>query len=495
MSIVNPPSGAGMPPSPVMTEHSIFAREPGRLGIRIPRSAWKAAGHSASAAMRQKGILSSQAQLADWIAEDISQVGDQVICYGPGFDGPSLEELLESDFDESARLQRLAAAVKALNRLDHENSLPAGMQSAGILVSTNGDVLILPPALVSRAAARAQSGEGPSPEGNPAIAASVMLAGTLRRMYLPEVSATPGTTGATADKKNDTGVINGERRKGDPFVPLGLIAPHLDPRLAALADSAMDQNTGSPSLDDWARGFEQAGRNNYRRELSEGELSGLELQRKATGIKVARKLARRRFIARRGSLLAGLAITAVVIVAIAIFDRPPPGPDLSELGPEAVVQAYYEAIDNLDLPLLEASVQGKAGKDDKSLLTNLTVVMKMRQAYSPDELFISARDWVASGSPALAEGSLMFGITEIEIRSLDVPPTGRPIDNQEPDSQSADSRFQLEAGSCFEARYTLWTTESSEESIRGVHMSRIDRLLLEKGKKGWKIVSIEREVL
>ncbi|MDZ7581151.1 MAG: hypothetical protein U5R30_11115 [Deltaproteobacteria bacterium] len=46
-----------------------------------------------------------------------------------------------------------------------------------------------------------------------------------------------------------------DRRKGDPFVPLGLIAPRLDPRLAALADRALEQPASPPSLDDWDKAF------------------------------------------------------------------------------------------------------------------------------------------------------------------------------------------------------------------------------------------------
>lgn len=480
-----------------MTEQTIFAREPGKLGIRIPRSAWKAAGHSASAAMRQKGTLVSQGKLSDWVADDLRQVDDEVVCFGPGFEGLSLEELLVSKLDQTVQIQRLASVARALNRLDLVSGIPAdtkstgiptGIQSAGILVSANGDVLILPPALVSRAAARTQSGEGPSPEGNPAIGASIMLAGILRRIYLAEVSATTGTTGANADKKSSPKATTDDRRKGDPFVPLGLIAPRLDPRLADLADRAMDQSTSSPSLADWAKALDEAGKNKYQRELSPEQVASLELQLKSTETKVAKKLAFKRFITKRGSLITGLAITAVVIAAIAIFDRPPPGPDLSESGPEALVRAYYEAIDIMDLATMDACLEGKAGKDDKSLVTNLTVVMKMRQAYSPDALFISAKEWIASGSPELVQGALMFGITDLEIHSLDLPPP-----RQSTDGKTAGGKAIPVAESRFEARYTLWTTESNEELVHGAPARRIDRLILEEGKNGWKITAIERE--
>jgi hypothetical protein len=469
-----------MAPETGKTTPGIFTREPGRLGIRIPRSAWKAAGHSASVAMRQQGTLVSKGRLSDWLADDLRQVDNEVVCYGPGFDGLSLEELLHADLSEFTKIQRLALAAKALSSLDHETSLPVGIQSAGILVSTDGEVLVLPPALVSRAAAKAQGGKGLPPEANPAMAASMMLAGILRRIYLPEVS---GITGASENRSSSSKASDYDRRKGDPFVPLGLIAPHLDSSLAGLADRAMDQNTGSPSMDDWVKAFDSAAKNKFCRELSSDELAGFELQRKATETRVARKLAFRHFMIKRGGLLTGLAIAVIVIAGIAIFDRPPPGPDLSGLGPEAIVQAYYEGIDALDLALLEACLEGKAGKDDKSLVTNLTVVMKMRQAYSPDDLSIRAEDWVAEGSPGLAAGSLMFGITGLEIRSLALAPAGQAAGNQP--AKSTESHF--------EARYTLWTTESNEELVRGIPAHRKDRLTLAEGKKGWKIIAIERE--
>jgi hypothetical protein len=472
-----------------MTGQTIFARETGRLGIRIPRSAWKAAGHSASLAMRQKGILIHQGQLCDWAADDLRQVDDEVICVGPGFEGLSLEELLASKLDKTIQIQRLASVARALHRLENESTLPAGIQSAGILVSSNGDVLVLPPALIARAAARTRKGEDPGPEDQPAIAASILLGGILRRIFLHQAER---NTSSTNEAARNTGSNNNavevasadtdDRRKGDPFVPLGLIAPRLDPGLATLADRGMAQPATPPTLIDWDKSFEEAGKKKYLRELSHAEMARLELERQAAEIRTGKKLARKRFLAKRGGLLVGLAITAVVIAGIAIFDRPPPGPDLSELEPEALVHAYYEALEALDLAIMEACLEGKASqpvKDDRSLVTNLTVVMKMRQAYSPQAPFIPAEEWMATGSQELVEGTMLYGITGLKIQQLPLPGSPAP--------SAVETRF--------EARYTLWTTESSEEVIRGAATRRIDRLVLTQGKTGWKIISIERESL
>jgi hypothetical protein len=473
-------------PGADMTESTIFAREPGRLGIRIPRSAWKAAGHSASAAIWQKGILVSQGQVSEWIADDLRQVDDGIVCLGPGFDGLSLEELLHSGLDETTMIQRLASVVRAMNKLDQEGHLPSGIQGAGILVSADSEVLVLPPALVSRAATRGRSGKGYTPEADPAIAASAMLAGILRCIFLPRPAESIKHPSAAAMAGGHGDTI--DTRAGEPFVPLGLIAPRLDPGLAALADRGMNQESATPTLADWVSAFEEAAGHGYFRELSAEQLARIELQRQSAETRANKKIARRRFVARRGSLLTALGITAVAIVALAVFDRPPPGPDLSALGPEAIVQTYYEAISSLDLALLEACLDGKTGRDDKSLLTNLTVVMKMRQAYSPDAPYLSAGDWLAAGSPALAEGIFMFGITGLEIRNLAEQAATQP-------SVGTSTAVQLGSAmeSRFEARYTLWTTESNEELMRGVPAHRKDRLTLAEGRSGWKIIAIERE--
>jgi hypothetical protein len=44
----------------------------------------------------------------------------------------------------------------------------------------------------------------------------------------------------------------------------------------------------------------------------------------------------------------------------------------------------------------------------------------------------------------------------------------------------------------FEARYTIWSSYGTEESMRVEKNERIDTLSLRAGKQGWKIFRIER---
>ena len=86
----------------------------------------------------------------------------------------------------------------------------------------------------------------------------------------------------------------------------------------------------------------------------------------------------------------------------------------------------------------------------------------------------------------------MYGITELAVRNLDqvANPAGQ---NQAAGRLAIENEASKVNESWFEAQYTLWTTESGDDGIHGIHIRRTDQLILAKGKKGWKIIVIERE--
>jgi len=111
-------------------------------------------------------------------------------------------------------------------------------------------------------------------------------------------------------------------------------------------------------------------------------------------------------------------------------------------------------------------------------VANLSVIRKMRQAYGDADLFINAKDWLGQGSPALGEGAVVFGISELSIR--EAPESAAAARPTEPNE------------SVYEARYAIWSSYGADDGFRIAKNERIDTLSLRRGKRGWKIVRIER---
>jgi hypothetical protein len=116
---------------------------------------------------------------------------------------------------------------------------------------------------------------------------------------------------------------------------------------------------------------------------------------------------------------------------------------------------------------------------DDSMVSSMTVLTKMRMAYEQKSPMIAASEWLAKGKPPLESGSILYGITGLEI--------------MEESASGADS-VRLRAS------YTLWTMGAGREGLAPLPESRVtsDELTLKKtarGKKGvlgWKIVDIGR---
>jgi hypothetical protein len=88
-------------------------------------------------------------------------------------------------------------------------------------------------------------------------------------------------------------------------------------------------------------------------------------------------------------------------------------PTTAGMSPEQVIESYYNAFGELDHQLMEACVTGKAGKGDITMVINLFVVNKVRQAYemnSPPHV-ISAKAWLENGGGDV--DSNVFGVTEL----------------------------------------------------------------------------------
>jgi hypothetical protein len=458
-----------------------------KLALRFPSGALKGAGVTLAAAMNEEGFLVAPgaARAGRWRFESLVQEGEGALLLGPGFEGLSLDEL------EGARagMPALLALARALAALAAEGCLPRGLVSSGILESEAragegpAAILVLPPTAV----AKALSARGPdaragavarltSPRsGGPEADASFFLAQAAYRY----------ATGSSAFEREafEAGSLAGSARHS---TAAALAAPRLDPALAALVDTALD-DPNRVGLDSWIRTLEAAAALGWERELPEGEASDLARRRAAAEAESRKKRRRADFFRRRGGVLiaVGAALLVVALVAGDMIRAQRDKPDFSMLPPLELARQYYAALDSLDLDSLEACGERDAIKDDRNVVLNLVVITKTRMAYEGKDPVLHAKDWVAAGEGALAPTDFLYGIVALDLADESAGAGGGALARR------------------LRATYTFWSLERvddpsgdpSKTVMRPRGERRVDELALARGKKGWKIVGIERKVL
>ncbi len=435
-----------------MSTASFIARSDDRLSLRIPASSWKASGRRAAAAMAEKGAIVMRGAVRDWAVGDMREEGSWVLASGPAFQGLSLEEALASGYGKPEALKLLASLASALRLLSGLGRLPERIYEEGILFAPDGGLLILPMGLSASACSARNPDAFLAFGGGPESGASALMAAMLRRVCAQGKEEAP------------------------PGIALALLEPSLDHGLAALADRG--GKGAAASIDEYCAAFEAAQARGFFHSLSEAEASATALKLQSALVALKKKETRSRFFKRRGGLLTGIAIGMAAILALGLLSLSSPGPDYSGLDAPELVAAYYGALDGLDMMGLEACVSGSAGKDDRNFVANLTVIRKMRQAYGDADLFVNAKDWLSRGSPPLGEGAVVYGISGLAIREA---PGGTATESAaEPDERG------------FEARYAIWSSYGADEGYRVAQNERIDTLSLRRGRRGWKIVRIER---
>jgi hypothetical protein len=442
---------------PPMSTVSFIARDDERLSLRIPGAAWKASGQRAAAAMAEKGLLIKNEAVRDWSIDAMREEGAWILVSGPPFNGRSLKEAVASGLGKSAALSQLASLACALRLLASAGRLPERLYEEGILFAADGGLLILPMALTASACAAQKPDAFLAFDSDPELAAASLLRSMLRHVC--------------AQGRGDA----------HPALPLALLEPSLDGSLAALADRR--SKDAAPRIDEYCAAFAAASKSGFFHTLDDDEAKAADQKLQAALLSLKRKDARARFMKRRGGLLSGIAIGMAALLALGLLSRSAPGPDYSLLDAPDLVLAYYGALDGLDMMGLEACVTGSAGKDDRNFVASLSVIGKMRQAYSDTGDFINAKDWLAQGSPAIKDGEAVYGISDLTVRELESGSgQASPV---APDGSTSRARL-------FEARYTIWSSYGAEQAILVEKNERIDTLSLKAGKRGWKIFSIER---
>jgi hypothetical protein len=490
----------------------MLTRSGGGLALRFPSGALRGSGAVLAAALAEEGFLVGPGADArgtrgargveSWKFEAFEQEGETAILVGPVFEGASLEEAA----NPLEGLESILAVARAFAALKAAGSLPRGIVSAGLLVGGSGagaaaatgtaagaagtaaaaadrQVLVLPPTAASRALAARSPEERAasvarlaSPRAKDAEAdASFLLAQAVYRFAAGK--------GAFEREAADKGGIAAARRGS---ASLALAAPRLHPALAALVDAALDE-PGAAALDAWVAALEAARAAGWERELSPAESAEAARRLAAAEADAARKSKREAFFRKRGGLLVGALVALVLggFLAADLIQAQRDKPDFSGLPPLELTRRYYAAVDGLDLDSLEACGAKAAIKADRDVVMNLYVLTRTRTAYEGRNPLLPARQWIAAGKGNLKESEFLYGIVDLGIEEID-----------EGAAPSADARR-------YRATYSIWsldrvdppTGEPSEGRMEPREERRVDELSLARGKRGWRIVSIERIVL
>ena len=121
----------------------------------------------------------------------------------------------------------------------------------------------------------------------------------------------------------------------------------------------------------------------------------------------------------------GTIITVSVILGIAVlsfagswlyrFLQPPV---TAGLDPEAIIEALYDAQNNLDTQLLTDAVKG-CHLPQEMEVTNLYVTSRTRVAYEGFNPVINAEEWIEAGKPAIPDSSIIYGAIVDSITEID----------------------------------------------------------------------------
>ncbi len=446
-----------------------------RTGIRIPVSQQRNSAQLMSRMMGDTGYLVKGDEVLEWKVESSIDEDGATVLAGPAFSGLSLDlsiracETQGAGKDERARAEAavldLAGAFAALAQ---RGCLPREISSCGIMTGADG-VLFLPPKIVQLAFAKL-----PPDERSESVAflrsGKAQDADSEAVFLLAQIAyrLACGRSAFEAEAKAD---IPAFTRGG--FVPSAQVQPRLHPSLVSRIDASLSQPSGA-DLPAWVAALRDRAGDGWLGDVDPSKAAVAGKQRVESEERLRREKRRGDFLRKRGGILAAVGISIAilgVVIGSVVVDRGK-RPDFSGLGPVALAETYYKAIDSLDGTVLEVTAERSASKADDSLVTNLTVLTKMRMAYERKSPYITATEWVSKGKPALDSGTMVFGITGLTLA---------------PESVGEDSAK-------LRADYTLWTMSAGREGVSPLPEGRItsDELTLKKGKKGWKIVGIER---
>jgi len=419
-----------------------------------------------------------------------------MIVWGPPFRGERLDFLFDGGGTRDDALAAICRWMRAILALGDKYQAP--LWPCAALIGEGGGsgaVFFAPPGLVSRCLMPAEAEKTNNRYVHPGLkgmnAAAFTAAAMLYRVF----------AGVPAFAAGDGLVLYEDMREGN-FLPIRLAAPGLDDGLAALIQKGLGQNGKKGVLPDGTRLLEEllvllrpgAGAvspASFINSLSDTDKLSIEKEKTQYLKTKTAAVNTRRFVRRNAAVLLG-AFSAVVIAFLIVNSVIKSRSALSTAGmePVKIVESYYMAFEKLDHLWMEACVIKDAGKDDISMVMNLFILGKLRQAYEHSVLspFISAGDWLESGGGQV--DFQVFGVTDLRITYAGFAGAAGYA------GETGETRYR--------ADYTLWVPgeaadvpeterDAGARYVPPVPYRRTDFVTLVQKKGNWRISGIIRE--
>ena len=411
-----------------------------------------------------------------------------MVVWGPPFRGERLDILLNNNDKREEALAAILCWIQAIHWLGEKYKAPTGAPPLWPCAALIGgdkasEVFFAPPGLASHCLMTKDSNKINNryvhPDLNGMNAAAFTAAAMLYQVF----------AGDPTFPAIDEIILHEDMREGN-FLPIRLAAPGLDDKLAELIQTALSQNVKKGGLPDGTRLLEKFtailrtddSLSSFVKRLSEADTLSIEKEKTQYLKTKTASVNTRRFVKRNAAILLG-GFAALVIAALIANSIIKSRSAFSTAGMEAVqvIESYYNAFGKLDHQWMDACVINGAGKDDISMVMNLFIISKLRQAYEQNlrPSIISAKDWMEAGGGQV--NVQVFGVTDLQI------------------TMSDEKQYRVD--------YTLWVPgEAGDDSEAGQDaygkaaeylppkaFHRTDFVTLVQKKGNWRISNIKRK--
>ncbi len=387
--------------------------------------------------------------------EGFYQEDERLYLYGPWEPGVTLEETLEKG-EALPYLRRLAQALAALG-----DRRPQELATDAVRFLEDGAVELLSPEVMRQVRAiqpeehRLRTFEALNHPDSASL--SYCLAALVYRQLTGEYPFAAPNIGETRRRAREL-----------RLAPLSLSRPEVREEVSAAVMDGLGRGPGKPPTPErWAALLEDWETAGLFRELPKDQARALAARARREQELASRAYRRGVFWQRHWKtvLLVAVAAAAVGIFSGTVLRNLLKPRSTRGLSPQQVVETFYRSVNSLDHERMQDCVTGRAGKPLIDQVINVYVISRVNLGYEGRSLIRSAEEWDRAGRPAVSPPESVFGITDLDIQTLEA---------------GAEPSFRVS--------YRLWTPDPDQGTVS---RETRERVFLRQQGGAWVIFRIE----